>query len=138
MICNFLLWFPIQGALDNILKFSFWLYFIYQVKLIANLQIQKNWLLIYKYKKKYSKIPSEVKKSPIFVKHVQSGDEANLYSCCCLKYGYSKPKCCNFHNDQLIFVSVQRTAQTSFRTFLQTRIIMNGAKFNSHDSDGHF
>ena len=28
-------------ALDNILKFSFWLNFIYQVKMIANLQIQK-------------------------------------------------------------------------------------------------
>ena len=36
------------------------------------------------------------------------------------------------------FVSVQRTAQTSFRIFLQTRIPMDGAKFNSHDSGGHF
>ena len=36
--------------LDNILKFSFCLNFIYQVK---------NWLLIYKYKKKNSKIPSK-------------------------------------------------------------------------------
>ena len=37
-----------------------------------------------------------------------------------------------------IFVSVQRTAQTSFKTFLQTRIMVDGAKFNSHDSGGHF
>ena len=40
------------------------------------------------------------------------------------------------------FVSVQRTAQTSFRIFLQTRIMVDGAKFNSHDSGddsgGHF
>ena len=38
----------------------------------------------------------------------------------------------------LIFVSVQRTAQTSFRIFLQTRIMVDGAKFYSHDSGGHF
>ena len=44
----------------------------------------------------------------------------------------------NLHNVQLIFVSVQRTVQTSFRIFLQTRIIVDGAKFNSHDSGGHF
>ena len=31
----------IKGALDNILKFSFWLNFIYQVKMTAFLQIQK-------------------------------------------------------------------------------------------------
>ena len=33
--------FVLKGALDNILKFSFWLNFIYHVKLIANLQKQK-------------------------------------------------------------------------------------------------
>ena len=54
------------------------------------------------------------------------------------KHGYSKPKCHNLHNVQLIFVSVQRTAQTSFRIFLQTRKMVDGAKFNSHDSGGHF
>ena len=41
-------------------------------------------------------------------------------------------------NVQLIFVYIQRTTQTSFRIFLQTRIIVDGAKFNSHDSGGHF
>ena len=50
----------------------------------------------------------------------------------------SKPKCNNLHNVQLHFVSVQRTAQTSFRIFLQSRIMVDGAKFNSHDSGGHF
>ena len=51
----------------------------------------------------------------------------------------SKPKCHNLHNVQLIFVSVQRTAQLiSFRIFLQTRKMVDGAKFNSHDSGGHF
>ena len=54
------------------------------------------------------------------------------------KHGYSKPKCRNSHNVQLMFVSVQRTAQTSFKNFLQTMIIVDGAKFNSHDSGGHF
>ena len=39
---------------------------------------------------------------------------------------------------RVILVSVQRTAQTSFRTFLQTRIIVDGAKFSSHDSGSHF
>ena len=39
----------------------------------------------------------------IFVKHAQSGDEANLSSCCCLKYLYSKLKCHNLHKVQLIF-----------------------------------
>ena len=41
-------------------------------------------------------------------------------------------------NVKLMFVSVKRTAQISFRMFLQTRIMMNGAKFNSHDSVSHF
>ena len=70
--------------------------------------------------------------------HKLSGGEANLYSCCCLKHGNFKPKCNNFHNVQLIYVSVQRTAQTSSRSFLLTRIIVDGAKFNSHDSGGLF
>ena len=65
-----------------------------------------------------------------------------MYSCCWLEpgleHGYSKPKCHNLHNVQLFFVSVQRTAQTSFRIFLQTRIMVDGAKFNSHDSGSHF
>ena len=43
---------PFKGALDNILKFYFWLNFIYHVQC-------KMQLLIYKYKKKNSKIPSE-------------------------------------------------------------------------------
>ena len=51
-----------------------------------------------------------------------------------LKHGYSKPKCHNLHNVQLIFVSVQRTAQTGFRIFLQTRIMVDGAKCNNQDS----
>ena len=36
------------------------------------------------------------------------------------------------------FVSVQITAQTSIRIFLPTRIMVDGAKFNSHDSGSHF
>ena len=82
-----------------------------------------------------------MKKSSIFVEHALSGDEANLYLCCHLKHGYFKPKCHNLQIFQLILLSVQRTAQTSFRIlriFLQSRIIMYGAKFNSHDSDSHF
>ena len=55
-----------------------------------------------------------------------------------LKHGYSKPKCHNLHNVQLIFVSDLRTVQTSLRIFLQTRIKLAVAKFNSHDSGGHF
>ena len=47
-------------------------------------------------------------------------------------------KCHNLHNVQLIFVSVQRTAQTRFRIFLQTRIMVDGAKFNGHYSGGYF
>ena len=79
-----------------------------------------------------------MKKSSFFVKHALSGDETNLHSCCCLKHGYSKPKCHSLHNVQIIFVPVQRTAQKSFRIFLQTRIMIDGAKFNSHDSGSHF
>ena len=41
-----------------------------------------------------------------------------------------------------LFVSVQRTAQitaqTNFKIFLQTRLMVVGAKFNSHDSGSHF
>ena len=98
----------------------------------------KNWMLIYKYKKKNSKFLSKSEEIINFVKHALSGDEANLYSCCCLKHGYSKPKCHNLHNVQLIFGSVQRTAQTGFRIFLHTRIMVDGNKFSSHDSGGHF
>ena len=39
---------------------------------------------------------------------------------------------------QLFFVSAQRTAQTSFRIFLQSRIMVDGAKFYSHDNGDHF
>ena len=74
----------------------------------------------------------------MFVKHAQRRDKANLFSCCCIKQDYSKPKCHNLHNVHLIFVSVQRTVQTSFKIFLQTRIMVDGAKFNSHDSSDHF
>ena len=35
------MWKYLKGALDNILKFSFWLNFIYHVKLMADLQMQK-------------------------------------------------------------------------------------------------
>ena len=48
---------------------------------------------------------------------------------------YSKPKCHNLHNVQLYLLS---TAQTSIRFFLQTRIMVVVAKFNSHDSGSHF
>ena len=37
-----------------------------------------------------------------------------------------------------MLVSVQRTVQASFIIFLQTRMIVYGAKFSSHDSDLQF
>ena len=83
-----------------------------------------------------------MKKSSTF-KHARTGDEANLYSCYFTKHGYSKTKCHNLFNFQVFFfffffVSVQRTAQKSFRIFPQTRIMVDGAKFNSHDNGGQF
>ena len=74
------------------------------------------------------------------------GDEANFYSCCCSKHDYSKPKCHNLEATyvQLYFVSVQIKNFTNKLQkfpppgFLQTRIMVDGAKFNSHDSGGHF
>ena len=107
-------------------KIFFWLNFIVHVKIDCYFTNTK---------RKIPKFPLKVKKLSIFVKHASNRDEANLYSCCCLKHGYSKPKCNNLYNVQLIYVSVPRTAQTSFRIFLQTRIIVDGVKFNSHDSD---
>ena len=107
------------------LRFSFWLNFIMQ-------------LLIYKYKKENLKIPSENEEIIIFFLNAQSGDEANLYSCCCFKHGHFKSKCHKLHNFQLLLVSVQSTAQKSFRIFLETGIILGGAKFSSHDSGSHF
>ena len=79
-----------------------------------------------------------MKKSPIFVKHVLSGDEANLYPSCCLKHAYFKPKCYKLHNFQSVLVSSQKTVQTRLRIFLQTRIIVDGVKFSSHHSGSHF
>ena len=36
------------------------------------------------------------------------------------------------------FGSVRRTAQTSFNSFLQTRMMVDSAKFDSNDSGVHF
>ena len=47
---------------------------------------------------------------------------------------YSKAKCRNLHNIQWILAPVQRTAQINFSVFLQTRIMVDGAEFNSHVS----
>ena len=41
-------------------------------------------------------------------------------------------------NVQFIFVPVQRTAHTGFRIFLHTRIMVDAAKFESHDSGGQY
>ena len=54
-----------------------------------------------------------------------------------LENGYSKPKCHNLHNVQLVFVSVQKNAQTSFCIFLQPRKMLDFAKFSSPDSGSH-
>ena len=69
-------------------------YFIYHVKIDCHFTNTK---------RKKSEIPLTVKKSSVFVKHAWSGDEVNMYSCCCLKHGYSKPKCHNLHNVRLIW-----------------------------------
>ena len=50
---------------------------------------------------------------------------------------YSKPKCHNLQNVELIFVCVQKTTQTGLRIFLQTRMV-DGAKFNCHDSGSYY
>ena len=55
-----------------------------------------------------------------------------------LKHGYSKPKCHNLQDVQLIFVSVPKNCTNKLQNFLQTRIMVDGAKFNSHDSGSHF
>ena len=47
-----------------------------------------------------------------------------------------KSKCDNLHNVQLFFAF--KNCRTSIRIFLQTGIMVDGAKFNSHDSVGHF
>ena len=100
------------------------------VELHSSRKIQ---LLIYKYIKKNSKIPSENEEiiNFFFLK------TCIKCSCCCLKHGYFKSKCHNLHNFYSILVSVQRAAQTSFRIFLQTIIKVDGAKFSSHDSGNH-
>ena len=66
----------------------------------------ERWFLVNKYK--IQEFLKKVKKSSFFVKHAQTGDEVNKYSCCCLRNGYSKPKCHNLHIGHLIFVSVQK------------------------------
>ena len=56
------LWtYKLKGALDNLSQISFW-------DIEFHLSC-KEWLLIYKYKKKNSKFPTEVKKSSVFVNH---------------------------------------------------------------------
>ena len=77
-------------------------------------------MLIYKYKQKNSEVPRKSeKKSSIFVKHTQSEDEAtcNLYSSCCLKHGYFKPKCHNLHNVQLIFCICSKNCANKLQNF---------------------
>ena len=104
-----------KEALDNIFKFSFRLNFIYHVTIDCLFTNTKRKMQIFLLKGK----------KLIFVKYMYAqcldGVKANLYSCCCLKHGYSKPKCHNLHNVLLIFASVQRSTQTSFRIFLQSR-----------------
>ena len=62
-------------------------------------------------KRKLQKFQSGNEESFFFLKHAQSRDKANLYTCWCLKHGYFKPKCHNLHDFQVILVSDQRTAQ---------------------------
>ena len=58
------LWY-FKEALNNIVKFSFWLDIIYQVKLIANLQVQKKKIKKFLLKKKRKKKKKERKKEII-------------------------------------------------------------------------
>ena len=48
--------------------------------------------------------------------------------CYCSKHGFSKTECHDLQNVQFFCVYVQKTAQTSFRIFLQTRILMEGGQ----------
>ena len=51
-----------------------------------------------------------------------------------VKTYFSKPKCHNLHKySPITVVSVQRSAQTSFRILLWTRTMVAGVKFNKHD-----
>ena len=59
-----------------------------------------------------------------------------LYSCCSFKHGYSIPELERPYV-QLTFVSVQRTAQTSYRMFPKTRIMVDDVKFNGHSRQWH-
>ena len=79
-----------------------------------------------------------MRKSFIFVKHAQSGDEANLHSLIVENMVILHQNVIVYIMLSYFLVSVQRTAQTSLRIFLQTSIMVDGAKFNSHDSGGHF
>ena len=91
----------------------------------------ERWLLENRYKKKNSRIFSESEEIINFDKHAQIGDEANYFPCWYLK-----------HSNQISqfahLVSVQRIQQKSSRNVLQTRIMVAGAKFNSHDSGSYF
>ena len=78
------------------------------------------------------------KSSSFFVKHAQSGDEANCIHVTVQNMVLLNQNVIIYILFSYIFVSVKRTAQTSFRIFLQTRITMEDAKFNSHESGGHF
>ena len=63
----------------------------------------------------------KVMKPSIIVKLEYRGDEVNFYLCCCLKHGFSEPKCHNSQNVLIIFISVQTTVQTSVKIFLREK-----------------
>ena len=68
-----------------------------------------------------------MKKSSIFLLSMHKVAMSQCLLMLLFKTCYSKSKYHNLHNVQLTFVSVQRTAQTSFRIFLHTRIIVDDA-----------
>ena len=93
-----------------------------------------------------------MKKSSILFSVHRGGndsDEAILHSCSCLKHDFSKPKCHNLHNVQLIFYLSKELHKQASEFFLHTRKMVDGvvpnfkvmtvvAILKSHDSGSHF
>ena len=89
-------------------------------------------------KKKHSKIPSKSEKSLILLSMHKVGMGPISIHVSVQNMLILNQKVIFYIMFSYLFVSVQRTEQRSFKIFLQTRIMVVGAKLNSQDSGTNF
>ena len=111
--------------MDNILTFSFLAEFHFSHK-------KQQLHVINKYKEKFKTSFWNWGNHFLLSMHRPTWSDANLYSCCCLKHCYFKPKCYSLHNFQLIY-DCPKNCTNELQNIPPNWNNMDGAKFDSHD-----